>query len=259
MKNRLIKASLFTVLCLQPLTAHQIWIQEADAGYEVVYGERVTDQDPLPFAKVNWVRGFTANKYIDKLALSTEAYGDKPDAGHVYVQPFNNYNVITAKMTNGYYVKVKDDASPKGEKYLKDPVYSNIDATGKEVIKELYSIKFAKYITKWSCYLKKPIGQRLEIVPMSDVTKLQEGDSLKFKIFYEGKPVTGTNTYIYQSTNPLLGKEDNPKTHIQNCPYQTIKVGPSGLQTVVVKHKVMLNDEETKYISIASALSFYTQ
>ena len=36
MKNRLIKASLFTALCLQPLTAHQIWIQEADAGYEVV-------------------------------------------------------------------------------------------------------------------------------------------------------------------------------------------------------------------------------
>ncbi len=258
-KKYLVGISALLALCLQPLSAHQIWIQKADAGYEVAYGEKVTEPDPLPFAKIKYANGITENGFKDKLHVFNTPSADKPDAGKVTVIPFSDYSVILAGMHNGYYVAVEDTAAERGYTYLKNTVYGNIDDAGKKVVKRLASMKFAKFIAKWNSNLCEPLGQRLEIVPLQDVTTLQAGDTLRFKIFYEGKEVTGANTSIYKSSDPILPKEENPKMSIVDCSYQSTTVGAPGLQTVVVKHKVMLNEEGTKYISIASALSFYTK
>lgn len=258
-KKYLVGISALVALCMQPLSAHQVWIQKADAGYEIAYGERVGEQDPLTFAKIKYAKGITENGFKDKLHVFNTPSADKPDAGKVTVIPFSDYSVIVASMHNGYYIAVEDASAKRGYTYLKNTVYGNINYAGKKIVKKLASMKFAKFISKWNSDLCKPIGQRLEIVPLQDVTKLKAGDTLRFRIFYEGKEVTGTHTSIYKSSDPNLPKEENPKMSIIDCSYQSTTVGAPGLQTVIVKHKVMLNEEGTKYISIASVLSFYTE
>lgn len=102
------------VVYMQPLFAHQIWIQKTDNDYEIAFGESVSDTDPIPFKKVNSVKGYTKNKFMDELHVSTEAYGETPDAGRVSFIPFMSYPVITAKMTNGYFVAVEDATAERG-------------------------------------------------------------------------------------------------------------------------------------------------
>lgn len=247
------------VVYMQPLFAHQMWIQKTDNNYEVLFGESVSKTDPLPFKKLESVKGYTKNKFMDELHVSKKAYGKTPDAGYVSFTPFMNYPVITAKMTNGYFVKVEDAASEKGYAYIKDENFSNIDTTGKTVLKTIYSVKFAKHIAEWDWSLFWPIGQRLEVIPLTNVTQLKQGDTLKYLIYYEGRAINGENTSVYPSSDPSLTKEENPKTKLDGKYYvQQITVGAPGLQNVVVKHKEMLNDEETKYTSVASVLTFYT-
>jgi len=252
--------AIMSMFSAQQLLAHQIWFEKIDKGYELVFGESITDTDPLPFAKVDCIAGFTKNKWKDKLPIATELYGEKEGAGHVTVSPFDTYNVLTAKMTNGYFVQVEDDTAERGYTYLKGATLNDIDTTDKNVLKTLYSTKFAKHITKWEDYLSAPIKQRLEIVPLYDVTDLKEGDYIVYTVLYEGKPIeNGENTKIYRSTDPSASREDNPKVQMDDFKFQYAMVGAPGLQTITVKHKVMLNDEGTSYISIASVLTFYTK
>lgn len=259
--NIMIKNSILLIVAavyMQPVLAHQIWIQKTDDKYEIAFGESVSNTDPLPFKKVDSVKGYTKNKFMDELHVSTEAYGESPDAGHVSFMPFMDYPVITAKMTNGYFVQVEDTTTEKGYTYLKGDNLSDIDTTGQTVLKTIYSIKFAKHITEWDWTLFWPVGQRLEIIPLTDVTQLKQGDTLKYLIYFEGKAINGEHTAIYPNSDPNLTKDENPKTELDGQYYvQQVTIGAPGLQTVVVKHKEMLNEEETKYTSMASVLTFY--
>jgi uncharacterized GH25 family protein len=257
MKNSyLTKVSLFAVLCLQPLSAHMVWFQEAENGYELAFGENVNETDPLPFAKIDYIKGYTNNKYADKLYFSKEQVGDKPNAGTVTAKPFDSYNVLTAQMTNGYFVKVSDASAPKGYTYKKGAIRDEINVSGQEVLKDLYSVKYAKHIIDWNSYLCSPIGQRLEIIPLSDVTKLNEGDTFKVKIFYEGKPVPSDGSFLAKSSNPTA--EDNKAQPLESgCNTHTVTVGPAGLQTVIAKYKKNLGG--IRSLSLVTVLSFYTQ
>lgn len=248
-----------TAVYMQPLLAHQIWIQKTDNRYEVAFGESVKQTDPLSFKKIDSVNGYTKNKFEDKLHVTTEQYGEKPDAGRVSFMPFMDYPIITAKVTNGYFVAVEDAAAKRGYSYLKGDHLSEIDTTGKKVVKTIYSVKFAKHIAGWNWTSFWPVGQRLEVIPLTDVTQLKQGDTLKYLIYYEGKAMSSEHTAVYPSSDPNLTKDENPKTKLDGHYFvQEVTVGPPGLQTVVVKHKEMLNEEETKYTSIASVLTFYT-
>jgi len=258
----MIKKSILLIVAavyMQPLLAHQVWIQKTDNDYELAFGESVSDTDPLTFSKVSSVKGFTKNKFMDDLHVTTEAYGESPDAGRVSFMPFMDYPVITAKVTNGYFVAVEDATAERGFTYLKGEQLSDIDTTGKTIVKTIYSVKFAKHIAGWDWTLFWPVEQRLEIIPLTDVTQLKQGDTLRYLIYYEGKAINGENTSVYPSSDPNLSKEENPKTPLDGQYYvQQVTVGAPGLQTVTVKHKEMLNEEETKYTSMASVLTFYT-
>lgn len=244
---------------MQPVLAHQIWIQKTDDQYEIGFGESVSATDPIPFEKVDSVKGYTKNKFMDELRVSTEAYGESPDAGHVSFMPFMSYPVITAKMTNGYFVKVEAATAEEGYSYLKGSDLSDIDTTGKKVIKTIYSIKYAKHIAEWDMSLFWPVGQRLEIIPLTNVKQLKQGDTLSYLIYYEGKAINSEHTAVYPNSDPNLSKEENPKTKLDGQYYvQQVTIGAPGLQTVAVKHKEIFNEEETRYASFASVLTFYT-
>lgn len=251
-----IAAAVFT----QPVFAHNIWLEKTDTGYEINNGYAPDTKDPLPFERISWVKGFTENNYMVKQHPITEPYGKSPDAGRVSIKPFMDYPLVTAKITNGYYVAVEDATAERGYTYLKGKNFSDIDPMGQNIVKTFYSVKFAKYISDWNLNHYWPIGQRLEIVPLTNVTKLKEGDTLKYIIYYEGKAVNGENTYVYPSSGIGLSKETNPKTALDGTYFvQSVTVGAPGLQTVVVKHKDMLNEEGTKYVSATSVLSFNTE
>lgn len=64
---------------------------------------------------------------------------------------------------------------------LKGEQLSDIDTTGKTIVKTIYSVKFAKHITGWDWTLFWPVGQHLEVIPLTDVTQLKQGDTLRYK------------------------------------------------------------------------------
>jgi len=95
--------------------------------------------------------------------------------------------ILTADVTPGFYTMVLDDM---GE--LHHILGPKTEAKGK-VLLSLYYEQYAKALVTVGMgdgNFSRTVGQRLEIVPLSDPARLKVGDFLPVKVLFEGKPAS---------------------------------------------------------------------
>lgn len=73
------------------------------------------------------------------------------------------------------------------------------------------------------------IGQHLELVPETDITKLKVGDNLKLKVYFDGKPYRGSGKLAASYAGYSTKMEDNfyPEKTVENG-YISLPIPTSG-------------------------------
>lgn len=100
---------------------------------------------------------------------------------------------------------------------------------------------------------KKTVGLPLEIIPDSNPYQLKAGEMMRFKIYYDGKPLFGARVKVWN--------RHNNRTTLQNIYSEKngsieTRISAGGVWMVSVVHLVSSTDKRAAYRSYWSALVF---
>jgi nickel transport protein len=219
---------------ITPGWTHDTWIEEGADRVSVLTGHQ-GEPEPYPPERVVSITGYTATGWA--VPLDVEKKGEEKSFARID-EPFMAY---TALLDNQYWLN-----TTTGWKNQRDKQDLSILMEGR-------SYKYAKHISQWADFLKKPLGQRFEIVPQQDPTKLKEGDKLSVKIYFEGKPVQGTKL----SSNTDMKGDTHELNEVKGEGPFAVTLGPAGKQLVTAKY-VLPVEGESKVVWFAGALTFTT-
>jgi len=219
------------VLFAQPLSAHDMWLQEIDGGFSIALGHE-GQTDPYESARVKDVTGYTENGWTVELDIEREKEECRVMADEAFC-------AIGAFLDNKYWMKTTEGW--KNQRQRK----------GLEILEEGHSYKFTKHVVKWCNLLAKPLGQRFEIVPLQDPTRLKEGDRLPVKIFFEGKPAHVAR--LAKTSNISQTHDIEP---VQGGGPFIVDIGPAGLQLINAKFRFSVQGRQVVWF--ASSLTFCT-
>jgi len=122
---------------------------------------------------------------------------------------------------------------------------------------ERYS-KFAKAILRVggegpSSEVTKPLGLPLEVVPLSDPTRLGPGSQLRFRVLYRGKPLAGA---VVGHDRPGTGKGFVGSVRTDEKGEATTTIEGPGLFTLRLVHMTRPATEEFEWESFWASLTF---
>lgn len=181
--------------CCAPTSAHDLWI--------TLSGAQQTRSVVLNYGHPNDRPPTAADKVVDLLAISGAGQKslleglDVEQSGGVIVvrsKPFDDtqHALIAARYDNGYWAEIAEN------------FYRN---TSRRVVPgakdSLWSMKFAKAITGRNAPWDKVVGHVLEIVPMTDPAAVKEGEALRVRVLFAGKPLPGVQVERGDGLTPL--------------------------------------------------------
>lgn len=208
-----------------PASAHDLWLNldrhflESPGKTEakVVFGHNyphygiLVKQDQL--SEFFYISPDGQKTEIEKTReeFSGESYGRPAGArvGEVQCLQEGTYIVAAAKKRKG------DKLHVPSEKYAKSVIVVN----------------------RGSATISRPVGHRIEIVPLKNPTDVQAGQSLPVRVLYKGKPLA---TYVY-GTYVGYSSEDEPFPVLARSDEDGIarvKIDRPGVWMVVANHKV---------------------
>lgn len=273
MKKNILKLLTITILHLNILNAHSLWINSFESfshkpGHTIVslgWGHKTPIDDALTKKikldsfniinddgkkiKLNLPKIEKSKIYKDKsleitnadLAMQKVSFNDFSKAGTYTLELFTKA---------GYFTRYIDK---NGKKRLKLKPKNEL----KDVKKVLFSMKhqaFAKsYFTlkKWS--KPKPLGHKLEIIPLSDLSKVKVGDIVEVEVLLENKKInTSPAKSEFLIATSASRNENNPLfSYIKNGKAK-IKISHSGQWLFTVKNQ---EQKDLTLVNIAT-LSF---
>jgi uncharacterized GH25 family protein len=139
------------------------------------------------------------------------------DDGHV---------LLAASYDNGYWVKL-----PSG-------LYRNVTRRfAPDAVEALWSSKFAKTITGAGSPWQTVVGQEIEIVPLADPVGVKPGDSLRVRVLFHGKPLSGGEVERGDGTT-VVAEKDIPRFMTDADGVATIPIVKSGSHLLVIDYRV---------------------
>jgi len=226
------KLIVFCILMLVIATnaiAHDAWLVKDGKDFTVIYGHS-DKTEPYNPEKVKSIKPFdTAGREI---RADIRVISDR-----VVVTPRKDPCFISLHFDNGFWVKTIDG-------------YKNISKVeAKDYIESFHSVKYSKAILKWSNKLAKPIGVKMEIVPMKNPLSLKAGDNLPLKVFLDGKPAEGV------SINAGGYHKDDTKTDKNGM--VEVRIEKSGFQIITAGIKIPIKDNpNADVLSLSANITF---
>lgn len=209
--------------------AHDAWIEKKGGQFIVVYGH-ADKAETYDAAKVKEVMAYGIDGKLVQVAVEREGYP-------VIIKPKGKAALITLFFDNGFWSKTPDGYKNKPKKDVPDAMES------------LHSIKYSKNILKWSDKFSKPLGMKMEIVPMKNPLSLKTEDVLQIKVFLDGKPVEGA------SINAGGYHKDDLKTDKNGV--ADVKIEKAGFQMITAGIKIPLKDNpNADTLSLSANITF---
>jgi len=224
-------ASTFLISFALSVLAHDAWVEPGSGPiYRILYGHKLPEaykrdkvtsikvynasQQPLKFNNVNTKDG-----------LSIKVNNGSPA-------------MFALEFDNGYWVKVGNESKnirhsqmPKGT----DPSHP---------------LKYSKTIIKWQNWMDKPLGQRIEFIPVELIGSPKPGSQLKMQLLFEGKPLS--NQIVENNSN-----EQGPKTDENGFVTVTVL---KGINRFATDHDIKQpNDPDALRLSLTASLVFMVQ
>jgi len=206
--------------------AHDVWIEKKGKDFVVLYGHGVNTETYDP-DKVKEVKAYSIDGSIVQVKVEKEGYP-------VIIKPKGKTALIYLFFDNGFWSKTPDGWKNKPKKEVPDALESS------------HSIKYSKAILKWSNKFSKPLGMKMEIVPLKNPLSLKVGDSLPLKVFLDGQPVEGASVNVGEYHKEALKTDKNGIAEI--------KIEKSGFQIVSANIKIPLKDNPNADILSLSAI-----
>lgn len=179
---------LISVFIAIPAMAHDLWLERQDAQFVLQYGHHGGELLPLSAEKVKSLRcrahKGAPQELRPRAKFSTRAAQVKAECA-----------AISAAMDNGFFC-----LTPDGEKNLPK-------SRCPQAVKSWHSRQFAKWVDPQADEASKlPLGDELEIVPLTDLSKVKTGDKASFRVLLAGKPLSGAVAAI---NHQPLGETDS--------------------------------------------------
>ncbi|MCE3038681.1 DUF4198 domain-containing protein [Helicobacter anatolicus] len=124
---------------------------------------------------------------------------------------------------------------------------------GNKVTQTRKIYKIGKSIFQWNANFSKPIGLKLEIVPLQNPLELKEGDSLRLQVFFEGRPAQGLEFEDQIDDIENLYTDENGIIELK------LRKPQDGLQIFGTSIKIRQLDKFADTLQITSTLSFKTK
>ncbi|MGC4121487.1 MAG: DUF4198 domain-containing protein [Myxococcales bacterium] len=167
--------------------AHELWIERQSGQFVLQGGHQGEKPLPLDRAKVKALR-CASGKELPKDLLAAAV------AEPTRLAVAATCGAISAFVDGGFY-----SLTPDGEKNL--PKSQVPDA-----VKAWQSRQYAKWVDPRSPVAARPLGDELEIVPVSDLSKAKKDDKATFRVLLDGKPVAGA---VLAIDHKALGETDS--------------------------------------------------
>lgn len=235
--KRIISALAIVMLFSSVCSAHDMWLEKKGHKVHLMYGHPgVTD--PYPIDRITAMTGITEDGW--KVAL--EPLYNK---GEAYAWLNDSFSMLTVEFDNKYWFNTEEGGWQN---------FGAPRAVCGKIIDQGSSYKLSKCILKWMPGMDKPIGQRAELVPLKDPTKLKEGDMLPVMMYIEGKPAHVKGARISATSDRNI--EDPELIDVESPKPFMVKIGPKGRQIIVGKFEKRLDD--TRRVWFAFSLTFRT-
>jgi nickel transport protein len=193
--------------------AHASWITQRAGEWAVVHGHGAAD-DPYDPAKVTAVTGF--DKTGAPLVVEV-----MPLEKNVLLAPAEGVAVMSIIWDEGWWT---EDAAGEWHNAPSD-TFAGFKSTGK------YTTYVVSYVALTDA--QKPIGHKLEILPLADPGKMTMGDKLEVQVLMDGKPMPGVVV-----TNDVLTDWDINSGMTDAEGKTVITVSNTGLNVAQVYHEV---------------------
>jgi len=207
--------------------AHDAWV-EPTAGpiYRILYGHKIPES--YKAMKVTSLKVYNTNKQLVKFDKMETKEG-------LSIKALGKPAMFALEFDNGYWVKVGKESKnvrksemPEGT----DPVHP---------------LKFSKTIKVWEDWMKKPIGQRIEFIPLNFKGSPKAGYKLKMQLLLDGKPLSGQ--MVENNSN-----EQGPKTDSDGFVTVSVLKGQNRFATDYdIKQP---NEHDALRLSLTAALVF---
>jgi hypothetical protein len=171
--------------------AHDLWIERDAGGFVIRQGHRGAEGVPLDVARLADVRCRTASGVTRPAAAASDVRGGSPE-----LRVRASCAAISATVQHGYF-----SLTPDGEKNLPRTAVA-------QAVRSWESRAFAKWVDAKagrSAAPDAPLGDELELVPVTPLGRLRAGDKLTVRVLHGGAPVEGA---VVSAGHHALGETD---------------------------------------------------
>ncbi len=208
--------------------AHDLWIERQAGQLVLQQGHRGERALPLDAAKVKALRCVLGEDATPRDLRSAAT------AEPTRVSVRADCAALSALVDGGFH-----SLTPDGEKPL--PRTQVPDA-----VKAWQSRQLAKWVDPRSPAAARPLGDELEIVPVTDLSKVRTGDKATFRVLLEGRPVRGA---LLAVGHKALGETDGAGE-------ARVKIRASALEVVSATLRRPLKTAEADQLVLEASLSF---
>ncbi len=221
-------AFIFVLILISSLSfSHNMWIERQGNFYVLHYGHRHSTHGGKKEIR------YDSNNVLEVQCFDENLKAQKVDILKEYpLKIFGNCSNLYILFSSGYWTK-----TPYGTENLpKNKVKMAVDSW-----LSYESIKYIENFPKLN-----PISNKLEILPLNDVFSLKEGEKMRFKVFFNKKPIS--NVPVAYNGKPMGLTDEEGKINI--------KLRERGFQYIEVSYKEEVKKEEMNKIIYTSILNF---
>jgi uncharacterized GH25 family protein len=207
--------------------AHDFWIERAGGAFVARYGHHGGEVLPIDGHKVEALR-CAGRAGAAKDVLSAASFSPKE------VKVAARCDAVSVYYHGGFY-----SLTPDGEVNL--PKNKAVNA-----VKAWESRQFAKWVDARSPAAATPLGDELEIVPVTDLSKRRVGDKVTLKVLSQGKPVP----------NAVVAVDHKPLGETDSSGEVRIRLRPGEIESIDASVRRPVKTPEADSLVLEASLTF---
>lgn len=197
MKKGIVLALVLTLFAAAVLHAHDAWVAKEGDVLAVMWGHGKSGPYKPEYVKI--AKAYDASG--KEIAVTI-----KPQETRAVLKPASAAALVTVAFHSGPVV-----VTPEGYKKI---TKSEAQKAGLVIKKSFKGESYTKNLWQWNDRFSKPLGGKMELLPLKNPLALKVGDKLPLQLFYNGKPLAGATVVAEGVEKDKLKTDPNGRAEI---------------------------------------------
>jgi nickel transport protein len=206
--------------------AHDLWLERSGGGFALRAGHLGGESEAIDPSSVKEVRCARAGEPVRALAPRADERGTMRVEGRC--------DAASAFVDHGFFV-----LTPDGEKHLRK-------SEAPDAVRSWRSRQFAKWLDARAPAVAPPLGDALEILPVTDLARARVGEKITLRVLLDGRPAPGAIVSV--------GHERLAET--SSAGEARVKVRHAGLESISATLRRRLGTPDADTEVLEASLSF---